>query len=88
MSTPKGGTIWCGKLKPADLDGKAPAGYRHVLPGSEKKPGRYGEGIGGEAVVCLLPGDDGQWFRDLCKKADPKGEWDIRHYPASSEKAA
>ena len=69
--------IYCGVLKPADLGGKAPERYQNVPPGSPKKAGNYGEGFGGEALVCLFPDDDGQWFREICKSKDPEGKWDI-----------
>ena len=69
--------IYCGILKPKDLDGQAPKRYHHAPPGSHKKPGSYGEGFGGEALVCLFPDDDGQWFRDLCNAKDPSGKWDV-----------
>jgi hypothetical protein len=43
----------------------APTGYRRAMNGENKKPGRYGEGIGGEPLVVLLPDDDGAWFDSL-----------------------
>lgn len=79
--------IWCGALRPQDLNGKVPAGYTYALPGVDKKPGLYGEGFGGEAIVCLLPGDDGQWFRDICKQRDTKGEWEIYFHAESQTEA-
>jgi hypothetical protein len=43
----------------------APKGYQVVQNGVDKIPGRIGEGIGGEPLVILLPGDDGAWFDAL-----------------------
>lgn len=57
--------VWCKNLKPAQLDGKAPATYRKARWGEDRSPGSYGEGISGEAVVCLLPEDSGDWFRKI-----------------------
>ena len=70
--------IWCGAVKPKDLDGRAPKEYHHAPPGSFKKAGLYGEGFGGEALVCLLPGDNGDWFRAIVKEKDPSGQWTVR----------
>lgn len=60
-------------MTPLDLQGRAPKEYILAPPGSGKKAGRYGEGIGGEALVCLLPDDSGDWFRALCTEKDPSG---------------
>lgn len=57
--------MWSPEFKPADLQGKTPQGYREGANGTEKEPGTYGEGFGGEAAVCLLDGDDGAWFRKM-----------------------
>lgn len=54
--------VWCAKLRPGDLDGRAPAAYQRAEAGDERKPGIYGEGFAGEALVCLLPDDAGDWF--------------------------
>lgn len=43
----------------------APKEYRRAFNGENKLPGRYGEGIGGEPLVVLLPDDDGAWFDAL-----------------------
>lgn len=48
-----------------EATGKVPKGYTFVSDGTDKKAGRIGAGFGGEALVCLLPNDNGQWFRDL-----------------------
>lgn len=57
--------VWCARLRPSDLDGKAPAGYQRAKDGDDRKPGLYGAGFGGEALVSLLPGDTGEWFRAI-----------------------
>jgi len=64
--------MWSADLKPEDLNGKAPKAYHRARNGEDKAPGNYGMGIGGEAIVCLLDGDDGKWFRDMVKNA---GGW-------------
>lgn len=64
--------IWTvGTLWPHELNGKTPPGYRHAKNGEDRAPGLYGEGVGGEALVCLLPNDDGAWFEKLAKSKDP-----------------
>lgn len=52
-----------------DIQKVMPEGYSFVPPGSGVKPGRIGEGFGGEPLVILLPGDDGKWFDDLVARA-------------------
>lgn len=71
--------IWSGCFTPQTLvaTGKLPNGYEVVADGSDKLPGRIGSGLGGEALICLLDGDDGQWFRDLCQAKDP--EWEVTY---------
>lgn len=48
----------------------APTGYRRAFRNDDKAPGLFGEGIGGEPLVILLPGDDGAWFDALVSKAE------------------
>lgn len=65
--------IHSGCFTPASLaaTGKIPQGYQVVSDGTDKAPGLIGSGICGQALVCLLDGDDGAWFRDLCVSRDP-----------------
>lgn len=69
--------MYCGAFTPESLEatGKVPAGYTRMPNGSDRVPGAYGEGFGGEALIILLPNDDGQWFRDLCAEKDL--EWEV-----------
>ena len=64
--------IWSVQFTPEQLQatGKVPPGYALADPGMDKRPGLYGEGFGGEAVVCLLPDDDGAWYTELA--TDPE----------------
>lgn len=52
-------------LEKLQATGKILVAYEIVQDGTDKKPGLIGHGFGGEALICLLPDDDGQWFRDL-----------------------
>jgi hypothetical protein len=63
--------MWSTWLKPRDLEGKTPKGYIEAANGTDKAPGLYGEGFGGEALVCLLENDNGDWFEKLAKSLDP-----------------
>lgn len=63
--------VWCMLLLPAALEGLSlvPSTYRRAREGEDRRPGTYGEGIAGEALVCLLPEDSGEWFaRIACKE--------------------
>ena len=69
--------IYSGAFTPETLraTGRIPAGYEVVENGTDKEPGRIGEGFGGEALVCLLDGDNGDWFEALVKELRP--DWDV-----------
>lgn len=57
--------IWCAAVELEDVDALAPKGYTRAEIGTMRSPGYYGEGFAGEALVCLLPGDDGEWYVKL-----------------------
>jgi len=60
--------VWCTSLVSSELDGEAPSMYRRAKTGEQRAPGLYGDGFGGEALVCLLPSDNGDWFVQLVAK--------------------
>ena len=43
--------LWTQQLRPSDVHGKMPEGYEYAPSGGDKKPGTYGEGIGGELLT-------------------------------------
>jgi hypothetical protein len=53
----------------------APGGYMFSPPGFGYSPGRMlaGPGTDTTVTVCLLPDDNGVWFRDLVKRTP--GGW-------------
>lgn len=53
-------------LKQANI---VPKNYQFVPDGTDKAPGLIGAGFGGEALVCLLPDDDGAWFEKAAQTA-------------------
>ena len=42
-----------------------PSQYLIAADGELIQPGRYGRGIGGESIVCLLGDDTGEWFKQI-----------------------
>lgn len=70
--------VWCVNLKPVDLQEKAPKVYQQGSDGECRRHGLYGGGFMGEALVCLLPEDDGKWFVEIACKT-PKSS--CRHIP-------
>lgn len=61
--------VWCNRLKPADLfQAPGSANYRLAACEAEKRPGLFGEGFGGEALVVLNDDDDGLWFKRFAEK--------------------
>jgi len=78
--------VWCIKLKPRDLDGKA-GGYWSAKPGDDMKAGTYGEGFAGEALVVLLDDDSGDWFAGLAHAAGCEGGAGCRHAAGLAVKA-
>jgi len=66
--------VWCHRIVPRDLDEIAPTDYLHIRPGGDRELGTYGEGFGGEALVCLMPNDSGKWFVKLATDAGCVGK--------------
>lgn len=65
--------ITSGPLRSTEVE--LPEGYILVDDGTLFAPGRVGTGpfAANETTVCLLPGDDGQWFKDAVERTG--GSW-------------
>lgn len=61
-------------LKTLRNTGKVPAGYTFVTDGTDKARGLIGYGFGGEALVCLLDGDNGEWFEQIQRSLYPDAD--------------
>lgn len=70
-----------GPMYPTGL--KLPAGYQIAPDGTDYAPGLVGSGpfAGNEVTVCLLDGDDGQWFKNQIAAA--RGGWTA--YPSQEK---
>ena len=63
----------------------APVGYLHVHEDIRFCPGRVLHGPWNDmtTTVCLLDGDDGEWFKDLVSQKD--GHWRLEESPDGKE---
>lgn len=68
--------LWNCALTFEEVDKTHPAGYTRAEHGESKRAGTYGEGFGGEPLVVLLDGDDGEWFIKAAGEAMKREGWD------------